>query len=351
MGERILITGITGQDGSYLAEYLLKQGYEVHGIIRKASTFNTSRIEHLYRDPHDVDTRIFLHYGDVTDGAAITNMLNEIAPDEVYHLAAQSHVRISFDLPIYTGKVTGVGVVNVLEALRKSNIDTKFYNAASSEMYGSSSPPQNETTLLQPRSPYAIAKLYAYWMTKMYRESYGMHACNGILFNHESPRRGETFVTRKITRAVARILAGTESKLYLGNLDAYRDWGYAPEYVEAMVRILRLGKPDDIVLGTGQSYSVRDFLTFCFEYVNLDWNDYVEIDSRYFRPSEVEKLSADISKAQNLIDWKPKILAPELAKIMVDYDMLRVNLQPPGQGIEILTSNGFNWVSEANIKV
>ena len=351
LGERILITGITGQDGSYLAEYLLKQGHTVHGIIRKASTFNTSRIEHLYQDPHNSDRHLFLHYGDITDEASITNILRDIEPAEVYHLASQSHVKVSFDLPIYTGKVTGIGSTGILEAIRKSAIETKFYNAASSEMFGSSPPPQNETTLLQPRSPYAVAKVYAYWMTKLYRESYGIYACNGILFNHESPRRGETFVTRKITRAIARILAGAQKKLYLGNLNAYRDWGYAPEYVEAMVRILRLKNPDDIVLGTGQSYSVQDFLSFCFEYVGLDWNDYVEIDSRYIRPSEVESLSADASKAKKLIDWDPKILAPQLAKIMVDHDMVCINLKPPNQGLEILSSTGFDWVSETNIKL
>ncbi|MGY5873738.1 MAG: GDP-mannose 4,6-dehydratase [Candidatus Thorarchaeota archaeon] len=346
MSKRILITGITGQDGSYLAEYLLSLNYEVHGLIRKASTFNTGRIDHLYRDPHETDSRFFLHYGDITDASSLMTLLRDIEPSEVYHLASQSHVRVSFELPTYTGYVTGIGATTLLEAIRKTDINTRFYNAASSEMFGASPPPQNETTPYHPRSPYAVAKVYSYWITVNYRESYGMHTCNGILFNHESPRRGETFVTRKITRAIAGILAGTEDSLHLGNLKAKRDWGYAPEYVMGMVDILRLSEPDDVVLGTGVSYSVEDFLKFSFEYVDLNWQDYVKIDKRYLRPAEVDHLTSDTSKAKRLIGWEPKILAPELAKIMVDYDLKLIGLTPPNQSNDILNSNKLDWVTE-----
>lgn len=341
-----LITGITGQDGSYLAEYLLSLGYEVHGMIRKASTFNTARIDHLYKDPHDPEAKLFLHYGDITDSVSVTRILEDVEPDEVYNLAAQSHVRVSFDMPVYTGQVTGIGAACLLESIRTSNINTRFYQASSSEMFGFSPPPQNEQTRFHPRSPYAAAKIYAYWITVNYREAYGLHTSNGILFNHESPRRGETFVTRKITRAVARIVAGTQDKLYLGNLKAKRDWGYAPEYLVGMVHILKHNTPDDFVLGTGTSNSVEEFLRFSFEYVGLDWNDYVEIDSKYLRPAEVENLQADPSKARSTIGWNPKVLAPELAKVMVDYDMFRCGLQPPDEGREILSRCGLDWVVE-----
>ena len=346
MPKRVLITGVTGQDGSYLAEYLLSQNYEVHGLIRKASTFNTGRINHLYRDPHESTTRFFLHYGDITDGASTMSILQDIEPSEVYHLAAQSHVRVSFELPTYTGYVTGIGATSLLEAIRKTDIETRFYNAASSEMFGSSPPPQNEDTPFHPRSPYAAAKVYSYWITVNYRESYGMHASNGILFNHESPRRGETFVTRKITRALAGILSGTEETLYLGNLKAKRDWGYAPEYVMGMVDILRLNEPEDIVLGTGTSHSVEDFLTYSFEYVNLDWHDHVKMDPRYLRPAEVDHLASDPSKAKRLINWAPQIQAPELAKVMIDHDMKILGLNPPNESRDILHSNRLEWVTE-----
>ncbi len=346
MPKRVLITGITGQDGSYLAEYLLSQGYEVHGIIRKASTFNTGRIDHLYQDPHSDEARLFLHYGDITEAGSTTILLREIEPSEVYNLAAQSHVKVSFDMPIYTGTVTGIGAITILEAIRRSEIDTRFYNAASSEMFGASPPPQNESTPFHPRSPYAVAKVYSYWATVNYRESYGMHASNGILFNHESPRRGETFVTRKITRSVARILAGLEDTLYLGNLKAKRDWGYAPEYVMGMVDILRLDKPEDMVLGTGASYSVEEFLSFCFDYVDLNWQDYVKISQKYLRPAEVDYLASDPSKAKRLIGWDPKILAPELAKVMIDHDMKMLGLDSPNESRDILRSNKLEWVTE-----
>ncbi len=296
--KRALITGITGQDGSYLAELLLSKGYEVHGIIRRASTFNTHRIDHLYVDPHDPDTRLRLHYGDLSDSSQLTNLLYEIRPDEVYHLGAQSHVRVSFDLPDYTGDITGLGTVRLLEAMRKSGVKCRLYQASSSEMFGDSPTPQNEETPFRPRSPYAASKVYAYWMVANYREGYGLFACNGIMFNHESPRRGETFVSRKITRAVAGILAGRQKKLYLGNLDARRDWGYAPEYVEGMWLMLQHDQPGDLVFGTGECYSVREFVEEAFGYVKLDWRQHVEIDPRYFRPTEVSVLQADPSEAK-----------------------------------------------------
>jgi len=288
--KRALITGITGQDGSYLVDFLLKKGYEVHGLIRRASTFNTERIDHLYIDPHDPTARIFLHYGDLSDSGQLTNLIYNVQPEEIYHLGAQSHVRVSFDMPEYTGDITGIGTTRMLEAVRRSAIKTKFYQASSSEMLGASTPPQNEHTPFRPRSPYAAAKVYAFWMLSNYREAYKIFACNGILFNHESPRRGETFVTRKITRALARIALGLEKKLYLGNLDAKRDWGFAGDYVEAMWLMLQQDEPVDYVIATGESHSVKEFLEEAFSYKGLDWRNYVEIDPHYFRPTEVDRL-------------------------------------------------------------
>lgn len=319
--KKALITGITGQDGSYLAEFLLEKGYEVHGLIRRSSTFNTERIDHIYADPHDLKAKLFLHYGDITDSGQLTNLIYNIQPDEIYHLAAQSHVRVSFDMPEFTGDVTGIGTTRLLEAIRRSGIKTKFYQASSSEMFGDTPPPQNEETPFRPRSPYGAAKVYAYWMVKNYREGYGMFAVNGILFNHESPRRGETFVTRKITRALARIKLGLQDKLYLGNLEAKRDWGYAPNFVEAMWLMLQQDHPDDYVIATGETHSVKEFLEEAFKYADLDWKNYVEIDKRYFRPLEVEFLQGDASKAKRKLGWEPKIRFKELAKIMVDADM------------------------------
>jgi len=341
--DRALITGITGQDGSYLAEFLLAKGYEVHGLIRRASTFNTGRIDHIYQDPHEPDARLFLHYGDLSNSEQLANLIYNIQPDEIYHLGAQSHVRVSFDMPEYTGDVTGLGTTRILEAIRRSGIKTKFYQASSSEMFGNSPPPQNENTPFRPRSPYACAKVYAYWMTRIYREGYGLFACNGILFNHESPRRGETFVTRKITRAIANILAGRQKKLYLGNLKAKRDWGYAPEYVEAMWLMLQQEKPDDYVIGTGEAHSVQEFVEEAFSYVDLDWREYVEIDPRYFRPTEVEFLLADASKAREELGWEPKITFRELVRIMVDADMEAVGLKPIGEGKKILEEKFTGW--------
>jgi len=338
-----LITGITGQDGSYLAELLLAKGYEVHGLIRRASTFNTDRIDHIYQDPHDPNARLFLHYGDLSNGEQLSNLIYNLKPDEVYHLGAQSHVRVSFDTPEYTGDVTGLGTTRILEAIRRSGIKTRFYQASSSEMFGAAPPPQNENTPFRPRSPYACAKVYAYWMTVNYREGYSMFACNGILFNHESPRRGETFVTRKITRAIAHIIAGRQKKLYLGNLKAKRDWGYAPEYVEAMWLMLQQDQPDDYVVGTGEAHSVQEFLEETFAYANLDWQEYVEIDPRYFRPTEVEFLLADPTKARDKLGWDPKVTFKELVKIMVDADMEAAGLEPPGEGKRILEEKFAGW--------
>jgi len=343
MTKRALITGITGQDGSYLAELLLAKGYEVHGLIRRASTFNTDRIDHIYQDPHEPGARLFLHYGDLTNGEQLTNLIYNVKPDEVYHLGAQSHVRVSFDMPEYTGDVTGLGTTRILEAIRRSGIRTKFYQASSSEMFGAAPPPQNENTPFMPRSPYACAKVYAYWMTVNYREGYGLFACNGILFNHESPRRGETFVTRKITRAIAHIVAGKQNKLFLGNLKAKRDWGYAPEYVEAMWLMLQQEKPDDYVIGTGEAHSVQEFLEEAFAYVDLNWQEYVEIDPRYFRPTEVEVLLADATKAKRELGWEPKITFRELVRIMVDADMEAIGLTPPGEGKKILEEKFTGW--------
>lgn len=315
-----LIIGITGQDGSYLAELLLSKGYEVHGLIRRASTFNTARIDHLYQDQHEGDVRLKLHYGDLSDGSRLVSLIGELQPQEVYNLGAQSHVRVSFDEPEYTGDVTGLGTTRVLEAVRLASPNSRFYQASSSEMFGATPPPQNEQTPFYPRSPYGAAKVYSYWMTRNYREAYGMFAVNGILFNHESPRRGETFVTRKITRAVARIEAGTQSKLYLGNLDAVRDWGYAPEYVEGMWRMLQHHEPLDYVLATGQPATIREFLESAFGHAGMNWQDYVEFDPRYLRPTEVDSLIGDASLAGSLLSWSPQTFTPELAKIMVDAD-------------------------------
>jgi len=318
---KALITGITGQDGSYLAEFLLKKGYEVHGLIRRASTFNTERIDHLYIDPHDPKARIFLHYGDLSDSGQLTNLIYNIQPEEIYHLGAQSHVKVSFDMPEFTGDVTGLGATRLLEGIRRSGIKTKFYQASSSEMFGDSPPPQSETTPFRPRSPYGAAKAYAFWMVTNYREAYKIFASNGILFNHESPRRGETFVTRKITRSLARIKLGLERKLYLGNLNARRDWGFAGDYAEAMWLMLQQDEPDDYVIATGESHSVKEFLEEAFNYKGLDWREYVEIDSRYFRPTEVDSLLGDASKAKRKLLWEPKVKFKELVKLMVDADI------------------------------
>ncbi|OGH96868.1 MAG: GDP-mannose 4,6-dehydratase [Candidatus Melainabacteria bacterium GWA2_34_9] len=322
MVKKALITGITGQDGSYLTELLLEKGYEVHGIIRRSSSFNTERIDHLYSDPHIAGTKLFLHYGDLSDSSNICRILEKVTPDEIYNLGAQSHVRVSFDTPEYTGDVVGLGTLRLLDAIKDTQINTKFYQASSSELYGKVQEiPQKETTPFYPRSPYAVAKLYSYWITVNYRESYNMFNCNGILFNHESPRRGETFVTRKITKALAKIVAGKQDKLYLGNLDAKRDWGFAKDYVEAMWLMLQRDSPDDYVVATGETYSVKDFLTQAFKTVNLDWEKYVEIDSRYFRPAEVELLIGDPTKAKQKLNWTPKTSFKELVKIMVEADL------------------------------
>jgi GDPmannose 4,6-dehydratase len=340
--KKAFITGITGQDGSYLAEFLLSKGYEVHGVIRRASTFNTVRIDHIYVDPHEPYARLFLHYGDLSDSEQISNIIYNIKPDEVYHLGAQSHVRVSFDIPEYTGNVTALGTIRILEAIKRSGNKIKFYQASSSEMFGNSPSPQNEETPFRPRSPYAIAKLYAYWATVNYREGYNLVACNGILFNHESPRRGETFLTRKVTMALANILAKKQKVLYLGNLDAKRDWGYAPEYVEAMWKMLQINPPEDFVIGTGEVHSVREFVERAFSYANLQFEKYVKIDPRYFRPTETEELVADAGKARKKLGWEPKIKFEELVKIMVDADMRKVGLEPIGEGDEIVEKKFSN---------
>ena len=340
--KKALITGITGQDGSYLAEFLLSKGYEVHGIIRRASTFNTGRLNNVYVDQHEEDTRLFLYYGDLADSEQISNIIYNIRPDEVYNLAAQSHVRVSFDCPELTSNITGIGATRLLEAIRRSGCDTKFYQASSSEMFGNSPPPQGEDTPFSPRSPYACSKVYSYWMTRNYRDGYDMFASNGILFNHESPRRGETFVTRKITRAIANILNGRQEKLYLGNLEAYRDWGFAPEYVEGMWKILQQDVPDDFVLGTGEKHSVKEFVSEAFSYVGLKWVDYVEIDPRYFRPTEVASLQADTSKAKKVLGWNPKVTFKDLVRIMVDADMEASGIDPIGVGIAVMKKK-ISW--------
>jgi GDPmannose 4,6-dehydratase len=367
-----LITGITGQDGSYLAEFLLSKGYEVHGIIRRSSTFNTQRIDHIYIDPHEPNTKLFLHYGDLSDTGVLTEIIWKIKPDEIYHLGAQSHVKVSFEMPEYTGEVTGIGTIRLLDAIKRSGIKAKFYQASSSEMFGAAKPPQNENTPFYPRSPYAAAKVYAYWVTVNYREAYNLFACNGILFNHESPRRGEIFVTRKITRALANIIAGKQKILYLGNLYAKRDWGYAPEYVKMMWLMLQQDEPDDYVVGTGESYTVKEFITYAFSYagIELEWRGVgveekgivksvesnltdhlkpgdiiVEIDPRYFRPTEVEFLQADITKAKQKLGWEPVVKFEHLVKIMVDYDLLQNGMEPKGEGIRISKELGFGWTN------
>ena len=316
-----LITGITGQDGSYLAEFLLAKGYEVHGLIRRSSSFNTARIDHIFQDPHTVNQKLFLHYGDLIDGVGLTNLIREIKPDEVYNLGAQSHVQVSFSMPQYTGQVDAVGAVGLLEAIRSAEVNTKFYQASTSEMYGSTPPPQNEVSSFHPRSPYAAAKLMAYWCTVNYRDGYGMHASNGILFNHESPRRGETFVTRKITRAVASISQGSSQKLFLGNLDAVRDWGYAKEYVESMWLMLQQNKGSDYVVATGVGATVRDFATAAFEHAGLNWEDHIALDKKYLRPTEVDALIGDPSKVEKDLKWKATTHWKALAELMVDADI------------------------------
>lgn len=336
-----MITGITGQDGSYLTEFLLSKGYEVHGIIRRASTFNTARLDHIYIDPHKPEARLFLHYGDLADSSQLTHLIYNVRPDEIYHLGAQSHVRVSFEIPEYTGDVTGIATTRILEALRRANGKARYYQASSSEMFGASPPPQSETAPFHPRSPYGAAKVYSYWMAVNYREAYGIYASNGILFNHESPRRGETFVTRKITRALAAIRAGRQKNLFLGNLDARRDWGFAYEYVQAMWRILQHDRPEDFVVGTGESHSVGEFLQEAFTYAGIDWKEHVRIDPKYFRPTEVEHLIADSSKAKRLLGWEPKVTFRELVRIMVDADMEEAGLDPPGEGRKILERHGF----------
>lgn len=333
---KALITGITGQDGSYLAELLISKGYEVHGLIRRASTFNTGRVEHIYQDPHDPHRTLKLHYGDLSDSEQINNIIYHVKPDEVYNLAAQSHVRVSFDMPEYTSEITGLGSTRVLEAIRRSDLPIRFYQASSSEMFGSAAPPQDESTVFQPRSPYACAKLYSYHMVKNYREGYGIFASNGILFNHESPRRGETFVTRKITRAIATIVAKKQDKLFLGNLAAKRDWGFAPEYVEGMWKILQAKKADDFVLGIGETHSVQEFVDEAFKYAGLDAQDHVVIDPKYFRPTEVEVLRANPAKANKVLKWEPKVTFKDLVRIMVDADMKAYGLEPVGEGEKLL---------------
>ena len=373
MSSIALITGITGQDGSYLAEYLLSKGYEVHGIIRRASTFNTHRIDHMYVDPHEHGAALHLHYGDLSDPGILTEIMHSIAPYEIYHLGAQSHVRVSFDMPEYTGDITALGTTRILEAIRRSGIKTKFYQASSSELYGSAPAPQHELTTFMPQSPYAAAKLYAYWMTVNYRNAYDMFACNGILFNHESPRRGEIFVTRKITRAIAGLLSGKQQTLYIGNLDALRDWGFAPEYVAMMWLMLQQDKPDDYVVGTGKSHSVRDFIETACSYagIQIEWRGkgvqekayalnaakniqagqcIIEVDPRYFRPTEVDKLQADISKAKTQLGWEPVITFEELVHIMMDHDLEASGIIAPGQGNQAVHNKGFDWTSHVFAK-
>jgi GDPmannose 4,6-dehydratase len=330
-----LVTGISGQDGSYLAEQLLDKGYIVHGITRRSSSFNTERVDHLYRDPHEEDVRFFLHYGDLTDASRLVKLIYELAPAEIYNLGAQSHVRVSFDIPEYTADVTAMGTLRLLEAIRETGVETRLYEAASSEMFGSTPPPQSETSPFHPRSPYGVSKAMAYWMTVNYRESYGMHCVNGILFNHESPRRGETFVTRKITRALARIKLGLQSVLYLGNLDAARDWGYAPDYTEAMWRMLQHDEPDDYVIATGEMHTVREFLEVAAGLLDLDWESFIKVDPRYFRPAEVDALCGDASKARTTLGWEPTVDFPELVRIMVEADMKSLDDDLSGRSVRI----------------
>lgn len=346
--KKAFITGITGQDGSYLAELLLSKGYEVHGLVRRSSSFNTSRIDHILLDQHDPTARLFLHYGDLADSGQISTILYNICPDEIYNLGAQSHVRVSFDIPEYTGDITALGTTRILETARRSNLNIKFYQASSSELFGTACLPQSELTPFQPRSPYACAKLYAYWMTKNYRDGYQMHASNGILFNHESPRRGETFVTRKITRSIARLLAGKDKYLYLGNLDAKRDWGFAPEYVECMWLMMQQECAGDYVIGTGEAHSIQDFVDVSFAYAGLDVDKYVKVDPKYFRPTEVDVLEADARKAIEKLGWRPRIRFSELVKIMVDADVRALGLEPVGEGDEILAKQFPNkwWMKD-----
>ena len=372
--KKAFITGITGQDGSYLAELLLSKGYEVHGLIRRASTFNTGRVDHIYEDPHNPNVSFFLHYGDLSDSGQLTGIIYNIQPDEIYHLGAQSHVRVSFDMPEYTADITALGTIRILEAIRRSGIKAKFYQASSSEMFGAALPPQNENSPFYPRSPYAAAKVHAFWMTVNYREGYNMFACNGILFNHESPRRGETFVTKKITHAISNIIAGKQKKLFLGNLDAKRDWGFAPEYVECQWLMLQQDEPEDYVIGTGESHSVREFVENALGYtgIEIEWRGegasekgivgslttalastcslnegdiIIEIDPRYFRPTEVDYLLADTKKAREKLRWKPKITFQELVKIMMDADMISLDINPPGEAKKILEEKGLNWTN------
>lgn len=329
--KKALITGVTGQDGSYMAGQLLDKGYEVHGLVRRSSTFNRGRIDHLHHDDHLPGRNLFLHYGDVTDAARMHQLVAELRPNEVYNLAAQSHVRVSFDEPLYTAEATGISTLNLLEAIRSVDKSIRFYQASTSEMFGASPPPQNEETSFYPRSPYGAAKVYSYWITKNYREAYDMFAVNGQLFNHESPRRGETFVTRKITMAVARIKAGLQSEIWMGNLDSIRDWGYAPEYTDGMWRMLQAEQPEDFVLATGTAYTIKDFLDFSFSHVGLSWEDYVRFDPKFLRPTEVDELIGDASKAKRVLGWEAKVLPPELAQIMVDADVARLSGAPEGQ--------------------
>jgi GDPmannose 4,6-dehydratase len=333
--KKALITGVTGQDGSYLAELLLAKGYEVHGIIRRSSSFNTERIDPLYRDAHEEGVKLFLHHGDLTDSSRLVRLLYELQPDEIYHLGAQSHVRVSFDVPEYTADVTGMGTLRLLEAIRDAGVKPRFYQASSSEMYGATPPPQDEQTPFHPRSPYAVAKLMGFWATVNYRESYGLFACNGILFNHESPRRGETFVTRKITRALARIQAGLQDKLFLGNLDAKRDWGYAPDYTDAMWRMLQQDEPDDYVVATGEMHTVREFLEEAGTHLGMDWEAAVEFDERYLRPAEVDALQGDPSKARAKLDWEPTVTFKELVRIMVDADVKALEDELAGRNVRL----------------
>jgi GDPmannose 4,6-dehydratase len=335
---KAIITGSTGQDGSYLIELLLAKGYEIHALKRRSSSFNTDRLDHLYKDFHDSDTRFFLHYADLTDGSSLMKLLYDVRPEEVYNLAAQSHVKVSFEIPEYTADVVATGTLRLLEAIRLTGLKCRFYQASSSEMFGSTPPPQSETTAFHPRSPYACAKVFGHAITVNYRESYGLHSSSGILFNHESPRRGETFVTRKITRAIAHIKLGLQNKLYMGNMDARRDWGYAPDYVRAMWAILQQDAPDDYVIGTGEAHSVREFLDLAFAHANLDWHEFVEVDPRYFRPAEVDHLLADASKARRVLGWEPSVTFKDIVRIMVDADLADVESKLRG-GEAALRSN------------
>lgn len=339
--KRAIITGITGQDGSYLAELLLSKGYEVHGLIRRTSNYNTIRIDHL--KPDTDDSNLFLHHGDLSTSDILQDLIYDVKPDEIYNLGAQSHVKISFDMPEYTGEVTGLGTLRLLDAIRKSGIKTRFYQASSSEMFGNAAPPQSELTNFQPQSPYAAAKVYAYWITRNYRESYKMYAINGILFNHESPRRGLAFVTRKITRAVAAIKAGKQKVLYLGNLDARRDWGYAPEYVDVMWQLMSLDEPYDYVVGTGETHSIEEFLREAFGYADMDWREYVKVDPKFFRPSEVNYLCADASRIRAKLNWEPRICFRDLVRVMIDADLEKIGLPSPGEGKAIIQHHFGDW--------